>query len=311
MKPLRAVEIMGTWAALLLPIDKDERIDTGRLGDELDVLIASGVTGVYSNGTAGEFYTQTEAEFDCVNALLAERCERAGVPFQIGASHSSPQIALERVRRARAMAPAAIQIVLPDWVPVTMQEATAFLQRVAEAADPVGLVLYNPPHAKRVLTPQEIGLLARENRGLVGVKVMSGDASWYAAMREHAGDLSVFVPGCLLATGYGQGASGAYSDVACLHPQGAQQWYELMKSDLDRALELEKRILRFIKEDILPLREEWGYSDPALDKCLAAIGNWASVGTRVRWPYRSVPESAVARLRPVARERIPELFPEG
>lgn len=311
MKPLRAAEITGTWAALLLPIDKDERIDTECLCDELDILIDCNVNGIYTNGTAGEFYTQTEDEFDRVNAHLAERCGRAGMPFQIGASHTSPQIALERVRRAREMAPAAIQVILPDWVPVTMDEAAAFLQRVAEAAEPVGLVLYNPPHAKRVLTPQEIGFLSRGNPGLVGVKVMSGDASWYAAIREHVPDISVFVPGCLLASGYGQGASGAYSDVACLHPRGAQQWYELMKSDLDRALSLEKRILRFIKDEILSLREEWGYSNPALDKCLAAIGNWASVGTRVRWPYRSVPESVAARLRPVARERLPELFPEG
>ena len=45
MKPLKANEIVGNWAALLLPIDEDERIDYGRLQAELEVLTASGVNG--------------------------------------------------------------------------------------------------------------------------------------------------------------------------------------------------------------------------------------------------------------------------
>ena len=33
------------------------------MGDEIDILIASSPCGIYSNGTAGEFYTQNEEEF--------------------------------------------------------------------------------------------------------------------------------------------------------------------------------------------------------------------------------------------------------
>jgi hypothetical protein len=41
---------------------------------------------------------------------------------------------------------------------------------------------------------------------------------------------------------------------------------------------------------------------------MAAIGNWADVGTRLRWPYRFVPESEAKRLQPLARKALPELF---
>ncbi len=51
-----------------------------------------------------------------------------------------------------------------------------------------------------------------------------------------------------------------------------------------------------------------GYSNQAVDKLLIAIGGWADVGTRLRWPYRWVPEDDADRLRPVAREMLPELF---
>jgi 4-hydroxy-tetrahydrodipicolinate synthase len=45
------------------------------------------VSGIYSNGTAGEFYNQTEDEFDQISFLLAEKCNKVQMPFQIGCSH--------------------------------------------------------------------------------------------------------------------------------------------------------------------------------------------------------------------------------
>lgn len=105
MNPLTSQEIKGTGATLLLPINRDESIDYARLADEINVLLKSGVDGIYSNGTAGEFYAQTEQEFDEVSRLLAEKCEKAGMPFQIGASHTSAQVSLSRLQRASQLKP--------------------------------------------------------------------------------------------------------------------------------------------------------------------------------------------------------------
>jgi dihydrodipicolinate synthase/N-acetylneuraminate lyase len=107
-----------------LYIDQSDLIKLFR-DDELRVLTASRPNGIYSNGTSGEFYTQTEDEFDRVNTLLAERCEAANVPFQIGASHMSPQLSLERIKRAAQLKPGAIQVILSDWHPLTYDEAIA------------------------------------------------------------------------------------------------------------------------------------------------------------------------------------------
>ncbi|MCB0054480.1 MAG: dihydrodipicolinate synthase family protein, partial [Caldilinea sp.] len=71
--PLTADRLHGNWATLMLPINDDDSIDYGRLGNELDALVAAGVDGLYTNGTAGEFHTQSEAEFDAIHALVAER----------------------------------------------------------------------------------------------------------------------------------------------------------------------------------------------------------------------------------------------
>ena len=306
--PLRADQLHGNWATLMLPINDDESIDYGRLAGELDALIAAGVDGLYTNGTAGEFHTQSEDEFDAIHALVAERCQAAALPFQIGASHMSAQLSLDRIRRAKALQPSAFQVILADWFPLKEAEMIACLARLAAAADPIGLVLYNPPHAKVRLTPAQIGRLHAAVPALIGVKVAGGDAAWYAEMRAHCQGVAVFVPGHHLATGIANGAAGAYSNVACLSPAGAQRWTDQMRVDLPAALAVEQRIQAFMDAHIAPFIARDGYANPALDKLLAAIGGWAEVGTRLRWPYRWIDPSAAERLRPIARSMVPELF---
>ncbi len=308
MKILSAAEIAGNWATLLSAWNDDSSLDLPRVAAEIDTLIALRVDGIYSNGTAGEFHLQNEDEFDRISHCLAEKCNAAGVPFQIGVSHMSPQISLERLRRVVALAPGAVQVILPDWFPVTEEEAVSFLSRMAEAGEGLALVLYNPPHAKRVLTPEAIGRLAGRVPALAGVKTAGGDDGWYESMRRNLGGLSVFVPGHLLASGVVRGARGAYSNVACLNPAAAQWWYTLMQRDMPAALEVESRMRRFMDEFIAPFITGEGYCNAACDRALALLGGWADVGEKMRWPYRSIPLSAVKRLQPEARRLIPEFM---
>ncbi len=308
MKPLNPNKIRGTWGTLMLPIVDDDAIDFGNLANEIDILIDCQVDGIYSNGSTGELHNQDESETDRINALLAEKCEAMGMPFQIGASHMDPRISLSRAHRAKSLNPSAIQVILPDWVPCSEMEAGDFLERIAETVDPIGLVLYMPGHAKRSFGFESIGRLAQRIPTLFGLKVLGGDADWFASMKKHAPRLSIFVPGHELATMTPLGAHGSYSNVACLSPKGAMKWQASIQSDYAAALDLEKRIMQFMVEHIVPYRDQLGHSNTALDKLLAAVGNWSQVGTRLRWPYRGVPDVEAGRLRPIARQQLPELF---
>lgn len=306
MTPLKHSEIYGNWATLLVPVNKDNSINYTLLAEEIDILIAMQVNGIYSNGTAGEFYNQTEAEFQQINSLLAEKCNTAQMPFQVGCSHMSPQLSLERLRFALDLQPSAVQVILPDWFPPAMPECIRFLERMADVAAPVGLVLYNPPHAKKRLSPAEFGQILEAGIPLAGCKVPGGDAAWYAAMKAAAPELSIFVPGHHLATGISLGAHGAYSNVACLHPGVAQQWYDTMHTDINKALELEKRIQLFMAGYIVPYISGQAFSNQAADKLLAAIGGWADIGTRLRWPYQGIDAQEVVHLRKACSEILPE-----
>ena len=152
--------LRGTWGTVLLPVARDEAIDFGRLADELAILVTAGLDGVYTNGTAGEFHCLEEDEYDLITDVVAQACRRAGVPCQLGASHMSGQISLRRIRVAAAYEPAAIQVILPDWCVLSADEVRSAIDRMAQAAGPSPLVLYNPPHAKTQLTPPLFGRLA-------------------------------------------------------------------------------------------------------------------------------------------------------
>ena len=308
MKPLSHNLIYGNWATLLLATDSRGNLDFGRLEEEVDVLIDSKPNGIYSNGTACEFYSQTMDEFVNISELLSSRCEAAGVPYQIGVSHPCPHESLERLQTIKHLKPGAVQLILPDWFPVNDEAILSFMQRMAEEAGEIPLVLYNPPHAKKVIHPEKWQMIKKAVPSLIGVKVFDNNCSaeWYAQMNANKEGVSVFVPGHHLATGVVNGADGAYSNVACINPHAAQKWYELMKTDMEAALELESRIQAFMKECIDPFIVVHGYPNHACDRFMALVGGWADVGAKLRWPYSSIPADYVEQVRKRAHGIIPE-----
>lgn len=303
-------ELKGNWATLLLATDKVGNLDIPRMEEEIDVLIASSPNGIYSNGTAGEFYTQDRDEYVRISGILAGKCKAAGVDFQIGASHPCAQESLWRLNAVKDLRPFAVQVILPDWFPVDDRAAISFMKKMAEEAGDIPLVLYNPPHAKKVLGPEKWQLIRKEVPSLIGVKVFDDNCSpdWYERMRRNSEGIAVFVPGHHLATGYMNGASGAYSNVACLNPFAAQKWYDLMTADLDSALELESRINVFMKKCIDPFIAEMHYPNHACDRFMALVGGWADVGADLRWPYSSIPEGYVSQVRKEVENIIPEFL---
>jgi len=75
-------------------------------------------------------------------------------------------------------------VILPDWFAPSDPEIRVYLRRLADAAAPVPLVLYNPPHAKRTLQAADYPDVLDAVPEIVGIKVGDADASWYADMNE-------------------------------------------------------------------------------------------------------------------------------
>lgn len=310
MKPLTASTLKGTWSTLLLPLNETDEIQWDGIDHQLNALAEAEVDGIYFNGTACEFYTQSNEEFLHLAKTTSIFCENKGIPFQIGASHAHAAESLRKIEQTRELNPGAFQVILPEWTTLNWEEILRFLKRMIAAAAPVPLVIYNPPNAQKVLTPSEWNLLTSSIDGVIGIKVLGGDTDWHTQMQLAAEKLSVFVAGIHLASGVIQGcASGSYSNLACLSPSGAVRWYQLIISDPEKALQQEAQIRKTFEKAMAPFRGK--YSNSALDKALATAGGWADLTSAIRWPLTSIPSADIERISSLFREELPFLFEEN
>ncbi len=301
-------QLKGVWGTIQVPFDKRENVDYVLLDEQIQYLGATSLHGVYSNGTAAEFFNQTEDEFDDIHALLAARLNVANKPFQIGVSHMSPVVSLERLKRAKHFDPQAFQLIFPDWLCLNTQERRAFLARMLAEANPIPIVLYMPGHAKNRLNFSELSALSAEFPGLVGVKIGNVNPEEYDAARSLNQQLSVFIPGHHMATGIIQGiGAGSYSNVACINPNAARYWYNTIVANDTCGFAIERSIQLFFNQEIIPLASQ-GYSDPALDKLLAAIGGKVPGNAMLRWPYQSFESHQVIAIREVGKRMLPLFF---
>jgi len=308
LQPANLNSPYGIWGAVLLCVSSHGTIDWDVMSAHIKALCESSVNGIYTNGTAGEFHNQTGAEYTQLTKLVASIAKDNQKPFQLGVSHSNPRVALKRLQSAVKLLPDGVQFTLPDWCTLSPKELITFVDQLQATAGNVPLILYNPPHAKHQLSLADIYALVQRIPNLVGVKLAAGDATWYATNQQYLRNLSVFVPGHTVAFGRPQGASGSYSNVACLSPDGAVMHWNLIQNDLDAAVELESRINRFMQTHLVTLAARHGLSNGALDKLMAAAGGWSPISEKLLWPYHNASELDVSRVAAAARNELPELF---
>ncbi len=309
MNVFTASDIRGTWCPLLLQIKERSVLDFSFIDEEISYISASGIHGVYANGSSGEFYNITFSEYCRLIERFASACQRYSIPYQIGANHAHPYESLERIAAAADQAPAAIQLILPDWIPTDRRGTLRFLKGCAKNARGHSLILCNPRHAKTQLAPEDYLWLADEIPELAGLSTYGGDAAWYESMQPVMERLSVFVPGDSLASGIQRGAQGSYSSIAAMNPCAAETWNELIERDMEAGLELERRIQQFMKECVIPFVTEHNMPWHACDKFMAVASGWCGdLHQRLRWPYSWVEDEYLDPVRERGVELIPEFF---
>jgi dihydrodipicolinate synthase/N-acetylneuraminate lyase len=112
----------GIWGAVLLPINRSNQVDWSAFAEQVDILCTSSLSGIYTNGTAAECHNQTDAEFDKLSEIVAEKASKHQKLFQLGVSHTNPRVARDRLKRLTSFKPSGFQITLPDWWPPSLNE---------------------------------------------------------------------------------------------------------------------------------------------------------------------------------------------
>jgi len=303
---LTADTLQGVWALVTTPWDESLRFDEETFRHDVAYQCGSGVHGLYTTASSGEFFALDFEEFKRFVGAFMEEVAKAKMPHQIGCAWHDTRGALQRVEYAVERGAEAIQIVFPYYAELSIDEAMRFMEDVARAAGPTPLVHYNTAYAKLTLEADDYQRLKDRVPTLIGTKLPKGEPLWFATVCEKVPQLSHFSGEYTFVADFAAGARGIYSWLAVTNPRLTLEWYDACaRGDYNRAMAIQTLVNRYK----IHVKLNWkGHSDAAVNKADAAVNSSIRCHPRVRPPYMSCTEENVERARGWAKENFPELL---
>ncbi len=165
----------GVIVPILTPIDQNELIDEKRLREQIDFVIAGGVTGILLFGSNGEFYMVEESEMERALKITVEHTKgRVPVFFGIGAIPTGKCIRLAKM--ARSFGADAVSVLAPMFIRPTEEELFRHYSAIAGAVSGFPVLIYNNPgRTGYTLSAGLVEKMAHEIPNIIGIKDSSGD----------------------------------------------------------------------------------------------------------------------------------------
>ncbi len=137
--------LSGLIPACHTPFAPDGALNPGMIAGQVEILLESGVRGVFVGGTTGEFASLTLEE----RMLLVDRwCEAAGGSLRVAVhvGHNCLSEAIDLAAHARQAGAAAVAVMSPSYFkPATIQDLVDFCAPIAAEADPLPFYFYDIP----------------------------------------------------------------------------------------------------------------------------------------------------------------------
>ena len=301
----------GVWPALLVPWTEQDDLDEARFRQEIRAYAGSGVRGVYTGGTSGEFYAQDDRLFGRIAAIACREAHDTGLLVQIGCTALSTRTAALRIRMAIDAGADGVQTSLPFWLELRDDEVLSFIASAADAAGDVPLILYQTPRAKRTISPSLLTELRRRHPTLLGMKDTGASVESVRAITQLVPGFAVFGSELDLLQKTQAGGGGTCSSVALLNAGYIAEFYACcVDGRLDEAERRQATIERYFAEILLPMVKDEGLNDSAVDR-VQRIAGGVDVGLRCQGPYRSATAAHVGRLRGWCERSAPDLLPRS
>ncbi len=232
---------------MLVPLDQKGRINEPELRRFIDWLIASGVHGLFPNGSTGEFTRLTSEERQTIGAITCDQAQ-GRVPVVIGCAEASIDETLKASEAYRKMGARAVAIVAPFYFPLKPASVLEYFRQLAEGAM-IDVLLYNMPLFANPINLKSIEELSEIPR-IIGIKDSSGDLPFMMRMiqniRPHRSDFT-FLTGWdpLVVPMMMAGAHGGVNAVSDVAPELTRKMYDtFMAGKLEDAMRLQYRVLR-------------------------------------------------------------------
>jgi 2-dehydro-3-deoxy-D-pentonate aldolase len=165
--------IQGIFTPNLVPFLDDGRINENELRRLINWLIEKGVTGLYPNGSTGEFIRLSFEERKRVIQIVASET-RGRVPILAGAAESNLTMILDACRTYADLGCTAVSITGPYYYKVSQESIEHFFRELARTS-PLDIILYNIPQFANEISLPVLTRLALDCPRIVGVKDSSRD----------------------------------------------------------------------------------------------------------------------------------------
>jgi dihydrodipicolinate synthase/N-acetylneuraminate lyase len=242
--------IRGIYTPNLVPFLDDGRINEDELRRVVNWLIAKGVSGLYPNGSTGEFIRLSFEERKRVIQIVAEET-RGRVPILAGAAESNLTMILDACRCYADLGCTAVSVTGPYYYKVSQESIEHFFRELAKSS-PIDIVLYNIPQFSNEISVPVLTRLALDCPRIVGVKDSSRDFPRFLnslnAIKPQRPDFSCLI-GCeeILFPTLFMGGDGGTIATSGVVPEVVMKLYnEFLSGNLDEAKRIQFKLLDLI-----------------------------------------------------------------
>jgi 4-hydroxy-tetrahydrodipicolinate synthase len=165
--------IRGIYTPNLVPFQDDGRINEGELRRMVNWLIEKGVSGLYPNGSTGEFIRLSFEERKRVIKIVVDET-RGRVPILAGAAEPNVIEILEMCRLCADLGCTAVSITGPYYFKVSQESIEHYFREIARQS-PIDIMLYNIPQYSNEISLPVVTRLAMDCPRIVGTKDSSRD----------------------------------------------------------------------------------------------------------------------------------------
>ena len=244
-------KLHGVFTPNMVPLDERGRINEPELRRLVDWLIDCGISGLYPNGSTGEFTRFSfEERKEIVRVVTEQTARRAFV--LAGAAEANVKMTLEAAEYYHRLGCNAVAIVAPFYYKLSQEGVHAYFSEIARES-PIDLTLYNIPQFSNDIANDTIKRLAAEHPRIIGIKDSSRDLPRFVNMMNEISPIRpdfVFLIGCeeILLPALLMGADGGTLATSGVVPEAVMKLYRLAREGkIDEARAIQYKLLDLIK----------------------------------------------------------------
>jgi 4-hydroxy-tetrahydrodipicolinate synthase len=239
--------LQGIFVPNIAPYDEAGALDEDMLRRIVDWLIEKGVSGLYPNGSLGEFIRLSFEERKRVTRIVAEQAD-GRVPVLAGAAEANLEMTLEMAGHCADLGCRAVSLTGPYYYKLSQESIEEYFRQLAQRS-PIDIVIYNIPMFANEISVPVLTRLAFDCPRIVGTKDSSKDLCRFMHV-NHAikGQRPTFVNLIgweeLLVPSMLMGGDGGTLSTAGVAPEVIMKLYHTaLGGDWDAARSMQYRIL--------------------------------------------------------------------